>query len=72
MAARKARGGMPAGGSAATIETEIERAREEGNWKRVMQLAEQLRGRQVNERLTLNVRVNLSLDASVISGNEAI
>ncbi len=48
MTARRARGGVSAmsgAGSLATIENEIERAREEGNWKRVIQLAEQLRGR---------------------------
>ncbi len=53
MAARKARGGMSAAGSVATIETEIERAREESNWKRVIQLAEQLRGRQVRSEVIL-------------------
>ncbi len=47
MAARKARGGVPPPGSVATIEIEIERSREEGNWKRVVHLAEQLRGKQV-------------------------
>ena len=37
--ARKTRGG------AGIVETEIERAREEGNWKRVIELAEQWRQR---------------------------
>lgn len=51
MAARKGRAGGGGGGGGATgpgggvstVEAEIERAREEGNWKRVVQLAEQLR-----------------------------
>ena len=44
MAARKGRA-TPAGpgGGVSTVEAEIERSREEGNWKRVIQLAEQLR-----------------------------
>ena len=44
MAARKGRA-TPAGpgGGVSTVEAEIERSREEGNWKRVVQLAEQLR-----------------------------
>ncbi len=50
MAARKTRGAMSGVGSVATIETEIERAREESNWKRVIQLAEQLRGRQESKQ----------------------
>ena len=46
MAARKGRA-TPAGpgGGVSTVEAEIERSREEGNWKRVVQLAEQLRHR---------------------------
>ena len=46
MAARKGRA-TPAGpgGGVSTVEAEIERSREEGNWKRVVQLAEQLRQR---------------------------
>ena len=47
MAARKGRatpsGGPGGGGGVSTVEAEIERSREEGNWKRVIQLAEQLR-----------------------------
>ena len=46
MAARKGRAtpsGGPGGGGVSTVEAEIERSREEGNWKRVIQLAEQLR-----------------------------
>ena len=44
MAARRARGATAPTGLS-TVETEIERAREEGNWKRVIELAEQLRQR---------------------------
>ena len=43
--------GNPGGfgpGGVSTVETEIERSREEGNWKRVIELAEQLRIRQAN------------------------
>ena len=48
MAARKGRaagGAAGPGGGVSTVEAEIERSREEGNWKRVVQLAEQLRHR---------------------------
>lgn len=36
-----------------TVETEIERAREDGNWKRVIELAEQLRARPDKQFETL-------------------
>lgn len=42
------------GRNAVRIETEIEKSREESNWKRVIELAEQLRSRnQAQGRLTL-------------------
>jgi hypothetical protein len=60
MATRRARGPATTAlassaaysGSAATstLETEMERAREEANWKRVTELAEQLRLRQEGNR----------------------
>lgn len=42
------------GRNAVRIETEIEKSREESNWKRVIELAEQLRSRNAAQgRLTL-------------------
>ena len=40
-------------GAAGTVETEIERAREDGNWKRVLHLAEQLKIRPDRQFETL-------------------
>ncbi len=52
MAMRKTRAGTTNVGIG-TVETEIERAREEGNWKRVAELAEQLRQRPERQCETL-------------------
>lgn len=50
------------GRNAVRIETEIEKSREESNWKRVIELAEQLRSRNAAQgRLILFVFVSLKI-----------
>lgn len=54
MTSRKSRiGGANAPPGVTTVETEIERAREEGNWKRVIELATQIKSRSDKQYETL-------------------